>query len=171
MASFFCVCCGRHLTVATSIERGLGPICAGRQYADAESSDAGSDKVDIPFDPKTKDIICRRDQDGTLHFNIYQVFKHHSPTGMNWGYGGSGPADFCLNIIALFTMTGENSEPREVQLWDGHKITRTTWNLYQAFKRSSLFGGLPHEGGTIKGEAIRQWVNEEIAASRLPLAA
>ena len=24
---------------------------------------------------------------------------YHSPTGMNWGYGGSGPADLALSLL------------------------------------------------------------------------
>lgn len=31
--------------------------------------------------------------------NLPKHFKRHSPTGMNWGYGGSGPADLALSLL------------------------------------------------------------------------
>lgn len=94
---------------------------------------------DLPFDG---DVICRRDPDGSKHFNIEQSIVLHSPTGMEWGYGGSGPADFALNILALFT------------------DATTAELLHQAFKWKFV-AGLPEEGGTIKGEDIRLFISEE----------
>ena len=35
-------------------------------------------------------------------FNKNNLPKHivrHSPTGMTWGYGGSGPADLALSLL------------------------------------------------------------------------
>jgi len=43
---------------------------------------------------------------------------HHSPTGMEWGYGGSGPADLARSIIADALGT-DNPDPA----------------IYQEFKR------------------------------------
>lgn len=31
--------------------------------------------------------------------NLPPHIKRHSPTGMNWGYGGSGPADLALSLL------------------------------------------------------------------------
>lgn len=167
MASLHCICCNRPLSVRESIERGLGPICASRQLEEITGDNATGDHVDIPFDPETMDIICRRDADG-LHFNIFQVFKHHSPSGFEIGYGGSGPADFALNIMALFT--NHLNEPRDVKLWDGKKISSLAWNLHQRFK-FQFVATLSREGGTIKGDDIRRWVENEILAAKLPMAA
>jgi len=30
----------------------------------------------------------------------------HSPDGFNFGYGGSGPADFALNVLCMFAKRG-----------------------------------------------------------------
>lgn len=38
------------------------------------------------------------DRDGVQQLLRHRVY--HSPTGMNWGYGGSGPADLARSILA-----------------------------------------------------------------------
>ena len=49
--------------------------------------------------------------------NPRQALRNHSPTGFEWGYGGSGPAQLALAILAE-------------HLGDDHAAL----NLYQAFK-------------------------------------
>jgi hypothetical protein len=44
--------------------------------------------MDIPFNPSPSLAI-----------------KNHSPTGFNWGYGGSGPSQLALGII--YDVTGD----------------------------------------------------------------
>jgi hypothetical protein len=127
----------------------MGAICA----ANANNFES-SDRVDLPFDHAAKDIICERREDG-LHFNIFQVFRHHSPTGMEWGYAGSGPADFALNILELFAR--ELGEKPTVRLWDGNRVTFTAWKYHQRFKESAVFD-LPKAGGRIRGDDIRSWL-------------
>lgn len=134
--SVSCICCNKPLSVPSSQTRGMGPICAAKKAAEF-NEDGSNDRVDLPFDPATKDIVCERREDG-LHFNIYQVFKHHSPTGFEWGYGGSGPADFALNILELFCR--ERGEKPTVKLWDGNKVSQLAWNLHQPFKRGCFNG-------------------------------
>lgn len=66
---------------------------------------------------------------------------YHSPTGFEWGYGGSGPADLALSILADFL--GRKPEP---------------W-LYQAFKGDFVSKWdsrwVIHEG------QIQDWLNEK----------
>lgn len=160
-----CLCCNRPLSVAESVIRGLGPICAAKKAAELAGA-PDRDAVDLPFDPETKDILCRRDADGKLHFNIYQIVHHHSPTGFEWGYGGSGPADFALNILELF-MREKGFKPdlpiRDFQ--DGEittlKICSRSWKLHQEFKWLFV-ASLPREGGTIEGDAIRAFINRKL---------
>jgi hypothetical protein len=38
--------------------------------------------------------------------------ERHSPDGFNWGYGGSGPADLALSILAYATGEGEAMRDR-----------------------------------------------------------
>ena len=153
-ATATCLRCNKPLSLAESVTRGMGEVCAARKIRELEN-EGSTDRTDLPFDQQEKDITCERREDG-LHFNIYQVFRHHSPTGMEWGYQGSGPADFALNILELFAR--ERGEKPTVRLWDGNKITWTAWNLHHKFKRSAIFD-LPRLGGTIRGKDIRRWLN------------
>ena len=52
---------------------------------------------------------------------------HHSPTGMEWGYGGSGPADTALSILADHF----DEKPTRAALLSG---TPQCWRYHQAFK-------------------------------------
>ncbi len=72
---------------------------------------------------------------------------HDAPTGFDWGFGGSGPADFALNVLALFLplaamLPGARSrvgylslsragrmpqELREFETYLVHKIVKEKW--------------------------------------------
>ncbi len=38
----------------------------------------------------------------TLNLKKSLKVRNHSPTGFNWGYGGSGPAQFALALLLLY---------------------------------------------------------------------
>lgn len=63
----------------------------------------------------------------------------HSPTGFEFGYGGSGPADLALNILALFI------PEHEADL------------LHQDFKRAFIVPAYP--GAVLPVSAIRTWIH------------
>jgi len=72
---------------------------------------------------------------------------HHSPTGFEWGYAGSGPADLAMSILAdaapeLF----DDAEEPPVPPW-----------LYQRFKRD-VIAGLPRDGWLIDQAGVLAWV-------------
>lgn len=78
-----------------------------------------------------------------LTYPLWHVVRH-SPTGFNWGYAGSGPADCALSILT--DCLGEERAER--------------W--YQEFKRQFLTG-LPRSGGVITEEAIREFIEAKEA--------
>lgn len=84
--------------------------------------------------------------------NVPHRYVVHSPTGFSWGYGGSGPADLALNILALFI------PPQEA------------WRLHQAFKWD-VIAGVPHEGTVIEPAAVRAWIERQWAAEEAEVAA
>jgi hypothetical protein len=87
-------------------------------------------------------VLERHRYDGSSIVNIEQRIKYHSPTGFEWGYGGSGPADLALNILSYFVPVDE------------------AFRLHQSFKWDFI-SPLPHEGGTIKNEAILAWIKSK----------
>ena len=75
--------------------------------------------------------------------NVPHKWKYHSPTGFEWGYGGSGPSDLALNILGIFL------DPYWAYKW------------HQEFKRWFI-EGIPHEGGTIPKVQIIAWIEKKI---------
>jgi hypothetical protein len=70
-------------------------------------------------------------------------FVRHSPTGFQWGYGGSGPADLARSI--LLDALGE---------WEKERVER----LYQDFKWKFI---APIQGNLeIREEEIMAWVGQ-----------
>jgi hypothetical protein len=63
----------------------------------------------------------------------------HSPTGFEWGYGGSGPADLAANILALFVCWKE------------------AWRLHQHYKEE-VVSQIPEEGGRISCHDVILWL-------------
>lgn len=82
---------------------------------------------------------------------LYHI-SMHSPTGFEWGYGGSGPADLALSILADFL--GENPTPN--QLYTGNC---KCWRLHQKFKQEFI-AGLPNDTWVILGSEISGWLKE-----------
>jgi hypothetical protein len=75
----------------------------------------------------------------------------HSPSGFEWGYGGSGPAQLALALLA-----DHLSDDDQAVLH------------YQDFKRT-VVAGLPHLGWTLTSEQIEESL--EILKSSSPTAA
>jgi hypothetical protein len=85
------------------------------------------------------------------------LLKHivfHSPTGFSWGYGGSGPADLALSILA--DQLGEN--PTEDDLYWGRPYC---WQLHQSFKWDFI-AKLPFgEAFELSDTQIESWLESQ----------
>lgn len=136
MASTICRRCHRPLKDPKSIERGMGEICAKKEGGQTSIMPEDKDVRMIPFEG---DVVVRR-EGGLKYMNIPQTIVYHSPTGLEWGYAGSGPADFALNILYFFT---------------NDKEFAMKW--HQDFK-FQFVAGLPREGGVIKKEDIDHFI-------------
>lgn len=64
--------------------------------------------------------------------------RNHSPTGFEWGYGGSGPAQLALALLADHLADDERA-----------------MSLYQRFK-FAVVAGLPHHGWSLTSREIDQ---------------
>ncbi len=79
------------------------------------------------------------ERDGEALVDIPQTFVHHSPDGFEWGYGGSGPSDLALNILALFVAPAE------------------AWRLHHYYK-SDVIAKVDAAGRTIEAHEVRAWI-------------
>jgi len=103
-------------------------------------------------------LIWKRTEEGELQTNVRWRVRHHSPTGFEIGYAGSGPADLALNAMAsLFPMSREESAD-PVDCFDG-KVGRVAWHHHQPFKFDFL-SGADKQQGRIEWEAIAAWLNK-----------
>ena len=61
-----------------------------------------------------------------------------------------------LDILNYFCPPG-HTEEECVELCQGYS-SRFAWNLHQSLKRD-IVAQIPHEGGTVQAEIIRQWLS------------
>lgn len=141
MAETKCCKCKRWLKNPQSVKQGMGPVCYAKHMAEMELEKQEQDTL-LTAD-MDGDIVCTRDESGNAKTNIPHLFIRHSPDGFEWGYGGSGPAEFALNILA--PLIGLNMAQRD--------------GPYQKFK-CDVIAQLPKEGGRIKRSDILLWLEE-----------
>lgn len=90
------------------------------------------------------EIIRKREHKREITPSRSLKVYNHSPTGFEFGYGGSGPAQLALAILLDYT----NDKDLSV-------------SLHQDFKWHFI-GGLDHPGGEITGEQITEWITQKI---------
>ena len=115
----------------------------------------GLASVERQSDARIEGVTCWRAPDGTAISSIPQRHVHYSPTGFDWGFGGSGPADLALNMLALFLPLAP--EATGVVLRDGSFVSEAAWALHHECKYD-LIATLPRSGGHITAETIRTWI-------------
>ena len=84
-----------------------------------------------------EDVVLWRTLGGEAHASVPHAVRH-SPSGIEWGYGGSGPADLALSVLLAFT----DEPPANA--------------LYQRFKHE-VVTVVPEEGGVLRAADIRRW--------------
>ncbi len=90
--------------------------------------------------------VYRTEEGGSRHpLDPRLDLRSHSPTGFQWGYGGSGPAQLALAILA--DHLGDDEQARE---------------LYQDFKLQ-VIARLPQEQGWV---LTPEQINDDLAEIR-----
>ena len=138
--SLHCRRCHRALRNKKSQAQGYGAVCLRK--LNAEMLESSGDYL-TPFHG---DVVLSRMEGGIKCMNVPHAIIKHSPTGMEWGYGGSGPADLALNILMMFAGQDFAQEHYQQFKWD-------------------VVAGVPQEGGTIPGIRIVEWINARLATS------
>jgi hypothetical protein len=110
-------------------------------------------------------LVCTRLPDGTPCTNVPCVVIEHSPTGYEWGYGGSGPADLALNVLVVLFMERGLTGRRKVTCWDKSRVPERAYNLHQQFKWD-VIAKIPREGGTVSRATLDAWLDAHLAKKR-----
>lgn len=161
-----CRVCGRTLKDPTSIKIGVGPVCLGKKRVTVKRINNKIDEENagilppqfhgfvMPEDLKKVNpakvyTAVREENENTITVSDEKgtrPLKHivyHSPTGMEWGYGGSGPSDLARSILADFA---------------GIKVADM---FYQEFKRDFI-AKQPEKEFQISGQEILDWLKRKI---------
>ena len=77
---------------------------------------------------------------------------NHSPTGFEWGYGGSGPSQLALAMLADTLYDRMPNKP---------EADRMTMKVYQDFKRH-IISGLPSSTWQLDQDAVFNWFLEHV---------
>ena len=84
------------------------------------------------------DVVLWRTPQGEARASVPHV-PRHSPTGIEWGYRGSGPADLARSVLLALA-----DEP-------------TADALYHRFK-AEVVAAVPETGGVLRAADVRAWV-------------
>lgn len=109
----------------------------------------------IMWDLSKQGVELRRTEAG-IETNVPVQVVHHSPTGFEWGYGGSGPADLALNIVEAYLKSLGYTGPK-INCWKG-ECFHLSWILHQDFKWRFI-ATMDIAGGFISAEAVIAWIN------------
>jgi len=160
----YCSRCKKPLSNPISVDAGMGPICRGhkgKDMGDICERDEFSDEEDSSI-PLSQMLVLRRDGDddhAIVRTNVPHLVVHHSPSGFEWGYGGSGPADLALNICQWY-LNHMGYEGEKSECFDGNCFS-LAFVLHQDFKWKFITSA-PHNGITIPMEDLAQWFDEHI---------
>lgn len=87
--------------------------------------------------------------------------------GYSWGYSGSGPHELALNILNYFVPPNSDGLPEHELQTPYWGAKRRTFASETAVKLSSRFRDefietMPHHGGILSPDRIRQWILSEV---------
>lgn len=152
-----CNRCNRPLTDAKSIKIGMGPVCRKKAFFDEEEEARQSVFSQPRFWPysatKIPETIPRRTYELTRiddnpviivsqgkHSHDLRHIAYHSPCGMEFGYGGSGPSDCARSILVDLA---------------GFEVADT---YYMDFKWEFIVKIDQETGGKIDSRDIHEWL-------------
>ena len=93
--------------------------------------------------------------------NVPRVCVQHSPGGHEWGYNGSGPSDFALDILNHFLPPRRNP----IKCWAG-KSSLEAWELHQKFKQE-IIAKLDNDGGMLPALTISAWIKRNLPPAKV----
>lgn len=123
-------------------------------------------RIDYPGDTASRShiIVVRYDDESGAYMGMRMLshVERHSPDGMNWSYGGSGPADLALSILA--DHFGEIQQARRSRAQFLSDKPLNCLRFYQKFKRAFV-ARWPALTFTISSRNIAEWIQDQLANS------
>lgn len=167
-SSCTCAICNKPLSDPKSVRQGIGPICWARIMADLEGNpDEYVDRMlDLGLYPLDEAVVLIRDAKGIIT-NVPRIVEKHSPTGYEWGYGGSGPAELALNITEYYVRILGN---QGYEIGKAHKeregvVHDATYMIYQDLKQEFLCS-MEREGGRIAANEIMERIKDSLITQK-----
>jgi len=163
----YCSRCKKPLSNPASVEAGMGPICRGHggkmkdDVCKREEFADGPVVGDDDWLELSEALVLQRlyDDKVPVRTNVPHLVVHHSPSGFEFGYGGSGPADLALNVCQWY-LNRIGYRGMKSECFDGTCFS-LAFVLHQEFKRTFIEAA-PHQGATIPFEQIQLWFNKHI---------
>jgi hypothetical protein len=163
----YCSRCNKPLSNHVSVEAGMGPICRGHggkdmgtcKREDFADADVIGEYSDVFLEEA---LVLQRDGNddhAIVRTNVPHLVVHHSPSGYEWGYAGSGPADLALNVCQWY-LESIHYKGEKTTCFDGN-CWSLAWVLHQEFKRTFI-AGAPHQGAVIPMTEIKAWFEAHI---------
>lgn len=138
---------------------------AGERYSRAEQERrqaAWHEGEDWPDDVRV--LVGDHEHDGQSLTHVVV----HSPSGLEWGYGGSGPSDLALSILTDFL--GEDPEAVKAANWSHLARPSLALKLHHVFVATVIadLGVGPGNPSTwlLSGTGIRHWLDHDPRALR-----
>ena len=118
-----CRVCHRNLKNLLAIQKGIGPVCERKEAWKGERQREETGDVHIQYDggpifiermaaetlDHKGDLAYLKHPASGIRTNVPSIMVKHSPAGFNFGYAGSGPADFSLNVCLMFCRHAEDA--------------------------------------------------------------
>jgi hypothetical protein len=104
------------------------------------------------YEPDGPNAVRRVGPDGQRRSLVHMV--RHSPTGLNWGYGGSGPADLARSL--LLDALGHHDD-----VADPDGVKDAVEGLYQQFCDDAV-AALPKRGWRLEVARVRAWAAAQV---------
>jgi hypothetical protein len=131
------------LIAVSGLGRESGPLGVNVAFTNVAVAVEAAREVSTATGSHPDDVVLYREADGSAALSVPHVIRH-SPSGPEWGYGGSGPADCARSILLVFADES------------------TADALYQRFK-ADVIARVPPQGTTIRAAFVRDWLARHAA--------
>jgi hypothetical protein len=136
------------LTAQKSIDAGYGKVCLRKIGSETEANNRGEGNNDIYVPYDGGDIWIKREDNNQITTNIIKKATKHSPTGVNFGYGGSGAADFALNVMLMFAQVDSANMLYQTFKWKFVAV-KTEDEATLVIKKSDIINFIKENGGSL----------------------